>query len=132
GHFGFVPASQAVRNPTFYRDWHERHFDRWMQAMGGEAPCSNERYINSGVMVFDLPEHAHVFERARQAVGDAPRNVTWYDEQAAISASIHFGDVHTFALPETFNFQFSFCHRYYPELMDAHIYHFNGCPADQK
>jgi hypothetical protein len=132
GHFGFVPAGHASRNPEFYQKWHEPHFNRWMQAMGGNIPCSNERYINSGVMVFDLPEHAHVFERARRAVYEVTRNVTWYDEQAAISASIHFGDIKTFALPETFNYQYSFGHRYYPELMDAYIYHFNGCTAEQK
>jgi hypothetical protein len=133
GHVGFVLADQGNIADDFRQRWNAAPFNHWTRMLGGSKEYSKDTYFNSGMMVFDMPAHAHVFSRARYVLGEWNHNVTWYDVQGCLSASANLGDVATYTLPATFNLiSYQQPRPLWPEYMSAYVYHFDGCRMADK
>lgn len=109
-----------------FADWR----DRIMKPLGYDLADLDiaRQYCNTGVMIFDLPEHRRVFDTAREIIDqtgmDADRWVV--SDQAPLCAAVHLnrvavqylsGDYHHFGVRLWNN---------WPRDMHAGIYHFCG------
>lgn len=99
----------------------------WSAASGLPVPGKDE-YLNSGVLVFDLPGHAPVFVRARQAaMSHAQQARGWEVMDQGILSSVRKAEaVPLLTLPACFNRCGAECWGRFTGEMRAFIYHFCG------
>lgn len=87
-------------------------------------------YCNTGVIVFDLPAHRAVWEKAREIIRATPHREQieeWViSDQAPLCAARHLTGVPVQYLPETFHMFWGHQIVHWKPMMHAAIYHFCG------
>jgi SAM-dependent methyltransferase len=124
GWWGAVSSHQEGHD---FRDSVVPRMAAWSRASGLPAAADDE-YCNSGVLVFDLPEHGCVFQMAREAVAAHPHAAPGWQvmDQGVLSSARIAASVPLLALPACFNRCGSECWDRYTGEMRAFIYHFCG------
>jgi len=130
--FGIVPEGWwgGVSSHQDGHDFRESVAPRmtaWSRASGLPAAQEDE-YLNSGVLVFDLPEHSRVFQMAREAVAAHPHAAPGWQvmDQGVLSSARMAAAVPLLTLPACFNRCGAECWDRYTGEMRDFIYHFCG------
>ena len=128
GWWGGVTSHQEGHD---FRDSVEPRMEAWSRASGLPA-AAGEEYLNSGVMVFDLPECVRVFARARAAVAAHPQAAPGWQvmDQGVLSSARTAEAVPLLSLPCGFNRCGAECWGRYTGEMRAFVYHYCGTGND--
>lgn len=111
------------------------HLPAWLESLHALGfDCSSldidAEYCNTGVIVFDLPSHRAIFEKAREIIAKVPHREqieNWViSDQAPLCAARHLTGVPVQYLPQSFHMFWGHNLAHWGATMRSAIYHFCG------
>lgn len=123
GHFGAVPSEQEGHNLRHHLD---PKMERWTAATGLPALDMDTEYLNSGLLLFDLPAHGVIFSLAREKLAAHRGDAHGWEvvDQGVISSCRKASGVPLLALPPCFNRCGAACWGRYDGTISDFVYHF--------